>query len=51
MHNAIWDFDMYELNELHCILESIENLEMYGLFQDEDMKRELVAEIQKNEGK
>jgi len=46
---AIWDFDMYETDELYHILKCIEELENYGLFSDEDMKRELQAEIDRQE--
>lgn len=46
---AIWDFDLYQINDLYIIKTCIEELESYGLFSDEDMVRELQAEIDKQE--
>lgn len=42
----MWDFSQYCLEDLQSILEHCEALEKLGIEQNEDMMRELRAEIE-----
>jgi len=44
---SIWDFKDYELNDLFKIRDACAMLDIYGIEQDEDMKRELKAELER----
>ena len=45
---SIWDFKHYELNDLFKIRDACAMLEhIYGIEQDEDMKRELISELER----
>lgn len=46
---AIWEFDMYEIEELYNIQHCISELKIYGICHDEDMERELQAEIDRKQ--